>query len=298
MFQPAPSSPRTIQHNTKVFRADGKRLRASLRQRIHQDRRLAWKLLPLLLLLLVGLLSYGLNIKSTLGEMGDSLSRIGQITSFESPEMSVQPESSAPTPPSATKEVKPIIEPEAQQLDSDVVMELPPADIKVKEINEVEPLELDIKLDTSSIVDISELAIPEEMPKVEEAKPKKATKKPAPAAQLASNASSSTKASKSSLGSASSKAAGRISVSYKKAPQPPYPARMRASKTNGTVIVRIHVDAAGRPQSVHIKKGSGHDEFDDIAQSWILNHWLFNPAKENGHAVASVVTTSIHFVYG
>ncbi len=271
------------------FRADGKRLRMALRQRIRQDRRLAWQMLPFIIILFIAALGYGLNFDSRLGEMGIDLSRIGQVTSFESPIMEVQP---TPSPPIESKPSEAVVELEEQELSTSVEMESTLPDIKVQELDPIQAMELDFKVASSSIVDISELAVPEEMPEAEKEPTKKASKKTPPPAQLAS------KPSQSNLGQSASKAAGRISVSYKKAPQPPYPARMRAAKTNGTVIVRIQVDATGKPQSVSIKQGSGHAEFDDIARSWILHNWLFNPAQENGRAVASVVTTSIHFVYG
>ncbi len=289
MSYPASTKSANVSASRTGFRADGKRLRMALRQRVRQDRRLAWKMLPLLLILFVALLGYGLNFDSRLGEMGIDLSRIGQVTSFESPIMDVQP---TPSPPIESKPSEAVVELKEQELSTSVEMESTLPDIKVQELAPIQVMELDIKVESSSIVDISELAVPEEMPEAEKKTAQKASKKTPPPAQLAS------KPSQSNLGQSASKAAGRISVSYKKAPQPPYPARLRASKTNGTVIVRIQVDATGKPQSVSIKQGSGHAEFDDIARSWILHNWLFNPAQENGQSVASVVTTSIHFVYG
>ncbi len=289
MSYPASTKSANVSASRTGFRADGKRLRMALRQRVRQDRRLAWKMLPLLLILFVALLGYGLNFDSRLGELGIDLSRIGQVTSFESPIMDVQP---TPSPPIESKPSEAVVEQKEQELSTSVEMESTLPDIKVQELAPIQVMELDIKVESSSIVDISELAMPEEMPEAEKKPTPKASKKTTPPAQLASNPS------QSNLGQSASKAVGRISVSYKKAPQPPYPARLRASKTNGTVIVRIQVDATGKPQSVSIKQGSGHAEFDDIARSWILHNWLFNPAQENGQSVASVVTTSIHFVYG
>ncbi len=248
-------------------------------------------------------MSLAINTKSTLGEMGFDLSRLGQIVSFQSPDMNVE---SASTPPSEEKQAseKPedLVEPQPQELTSNVEMEIPTPPIKVSELAEIETMQLDMQVDAVPLVNLSEMAVPEvieEVAKPEQPKPKpKQVKKESSNTAIASNAAKASEVKKSSLGSSSSKAAGKISVSYKYAPQPPYPSRLRAAKTTGTVVVRIQVDSHGKPLSVSIKNSSGYDEFDDIARSWILNKWIFNPAQENGHAVASIVTTSIHFVYG
>ena len=85
---------------------------------------------------------------------------------------------------------------------------------------------------------------------------------------------------------------------YKRAPKPPYPADMRSSRIEGSVRLRIHVDAEGRPQLVEVLAGSGHSEFDSLARAWVLEHWEFEPARRDGVAVPGRVVTSVHFVLG
>lgn len=87
----------------------------------------------------------------------------------------------------------------------------------------------------------------------------------------------------------------RVRVSYLSAPKPPYPVSLRMSRSEGTVYVRIAVDAAGKPSQVEVVRSSGFYEMDGAARNWILAHWLFRPEKRGGRAVASVVSTSIHF---
>lgn len=272
-----------------------KRLRGALAQRIHEDRKLAWKMLPFILSLIVGALVSGLQIESQLGEGGDANAYQGQDASFSSPSMLVE----APPPPSKASPEKNILEDIAPELmeqavDPPVELTAVPIKIEIADSPAWDEVELDIPDQRSPIVNLDYLAQPEAQEVEPEPEPEPKAK---PKNAITSNSSRPSPASKSSIGASSSKAAGKVSVSYKYAPQPPYPTRMRASRTQGTVIVRIQVNAQGRPESVSIKKSSGHSEFDDTARSWILNKWSFSPAKEGDQAVASVVTTSIHFVY-
>jgi len=84
--------------------------------------------------------------------------------------------------------------------------------------------------------------------------------------------------------------------SYREAPEPPYPPTLRAERTEGTVRVRIAVDAQGKPTKVDITQSSGHREFDMTAREWILHRWHFNPAHRGGVPIAGVVSTSVRFV--
>lgn len=84
--------------------------------------------------------------------------------------------------------------------------------------------------------------------------------------------------------------------SYREAPAPPYPPALRAERTEGTVRVRIAVDANGKPTQVDIIQSSGHREFDMTAREWILHRWHFNPAHRGKLPIAGVVSTSIRFV--
>lgn len=87
----------------------------------------------------------------------------------------------------------------------------------------------------------------------------------------------------------------RVRVSYLSAPKPPYPVALRMARAEGSVGVRIAVSAEGKPTHVSVVRSSGYSEMDSTAVRWILEHWRFHPEKRGGHAVASTVTTSIHF---
>lgn len=83
---------------------------------------------------------------------------------------------------------------------------------------------------------------------------------------------------------------------YRSTPRPPYPPLLREQHIEGSVRVRILLDASGRPTAVDILTGSGHAAFDDTARRWILNHWTFYPAERDGKAIPGRVVTQIHFV--
>ena len=84
---------------------------------------------------------------------------------------------------------------------------------------------------------------------------------------------------------------------YRSAPRPPYPAAMRQSRVEGSVRLRIYLDAEGAPQRVDIIAGSGHTEFDTTAREWVLSHWRFTPARQGGRPVPGSVVTSVQFVF-
>ncbi len=95
--------------------------------------------------------------------------------------------------------------------------------------------------------------------------------------------------------SASAGLIAKTRPSYRSAPKPPFPPSLRSRQAEGTVRVRISVDSSGKPTEVSIVSSSGHHELDSTARNWILNRWSFFPATENGHAIASRVTTKIEF---
>ena len=82
---------------------------------------------------------------------------------------------------------------------------------------------------------------------------------------------------------------------YRSAPRPPFPAAMRQSRVEGSVRLRIFLDAEGVPQRVEIIIGSGHSEFDSTAREWVLRHWRFKPARQGSTPVPATVVTSVQF---
>ena len=78
------------------------------------------------------------------------------------------------------------------------------------------------------------------------------------------------------------------------APQPEYPAVMKATKRRGEVRVRIHIDTEGIPTAVDVIS-STHIAFAQAAQLCILKRWKFIPARKNGKPVPSIANITIHF---
>lgn len=85
-------------------------------------------------------------------------------------------------------------------------------------------------------------------------------------------------------------------AAYRLNPTPSYPPGLKAARIEGSVKVRILIDADGIPTAVEILNSSGHTEFDTAARNIILRQWRFIPACRNGLPVETSVTTGIEFV--
>lgn len=76
--------------------------------------------------------------------------------------------------------------------------------------------------------------------------------------------------------------------------QPAYPAAALRSREEGTVLLRVEVDAQGIPVAVDIESSSRSRELDRAARE-AVSQWTFRPAIENGRPVASTVTVPVDF---
>jgi protein TonB len=76
---------------------------------------------------------------------------------------------------------------------------------------------------------------------------------------------------------------------------PPYPPIARRIGAEGTVTLRLTVSAEGRVARAEVVTSSGRDELDQTARAWIVAHWAYKPALENGAAVASQVLATVTF---
>ena len=76
---------------------------------------------------------------------------------------------------------------------------------------------------------------------------------------------------------------------------PPYPPIARRIGAEGKVTLRLTVSVAGRVIKADVVTSSGRDELDETAQAWILAHWAYKPALENGVPVASLVLATVTF---
>jgi protein TonB len=78
-------------------------------------------------------------------------------------------------------------------------------------------------------------------------------------------------------------------------PNPLYPAPSRRAGQQGTVMVRVLVDIAGRPSQVSLQTSSGHTALDESALS-AVRAAQFRPYAEAGAAQAVWVIVPIRFV--
>jgi periplasmic protein TonB len=77
-------------------------------------------------------------------------------------------------------------------------------------------------------------------------------------------------------------------------PKPPYPSESRAAGEQGSVVLRVAVDATGRPTNVVLSRSSGHSRLDRAAQEGV-RRWRFKPKMINGVPCASSVDVPVRF---
>src|SRR5690606_32454384 len=58
---------------------------------------------------------------------------------------------------------------------------------------------------------------------------------------------------------------------------PRYPAVAMRRGLEGTVVLRVMIDASGVPEAVRIERSSGHRELDRAAREHVLAAWRFHP---------------------
>lgn len=78
------------------------------------------------------------------------------------------------------------------------------------------------------------------------------------------------------------------------APPPRYPRDAQRRGQQGTVLLRVHVDARGNPGDIDIVDGSGARSLDRAAVE-AVRRWRFAPAVRNGQPVAGSVQVPIDF---
>jgi protein TonB len=84
------------------------------------------------------------------------------------------------------------------------------------------------------------------------------------------------------------------SVEYVRAPPPVYPRESQRKREHGTVVLRVLVDALGRPAQIQIERSSGHDRLDTAARDAVAK-FLFRPYEVNGVAKPAQVLIPIGF---
>jgi periplasmic protein TonB len=76
--------------------------------------------------------------------------------------------------------------------------------------------------------------------------------------------------------------------------KPPYPASKIASEEEATLRLRLTIDERGRVIAVD-PVGPADREFLDAARRYMIAHWRYQPATEDGRAVASTLTVTLRF---
>ncbi|EGH14302.1 TonB, partial [Pseudomonas savastanoi pv. glycinea str. race 4] len=84
------------------------------------------------------------------------------------------------------------------------------------------------------------------------------------------------------------------SAGYLRNPAPEYPSLARRRGWEGTVLLRVHVLASGKPGEIQIQKSSGRDQLDDAALA-AVKRWSFVPAKQGDVAQDGWVSVPIDF---
>jgi protein TonB len=83
-------------------------------------------------------------------------------------------------------------------------------------------------------------------------------------------------------------------AAYLKNPPPAYPSLSRRRGEQGTVILRVFVNADGGAEKVLVRTSSGHERLDQAAHD-AVHQWRFVPARQGDQHVAAWVLVPIRF---
>jgi len=84
-------------------------------------------------------------------------------------------------------------------------------------------------------------------------------------------------------------------IAYETATPPAYPILALRAGVQGTVLLKVLVDASGKPVRVAIERSSGSRILDDAARQHILAAWRFHPAMRDGHAIEAWALVPVQF---
>lgn len=84
------------------------------------------------------------------------------------------------------------------------------------------------------------------------------------------------------------------SVEYLRAAPPVYPKESQRKREHGTVVLRVLVDADGRPAQIRVERSSGFERLDTAAREAVAK-FLFRPYEVNGIAQPAQVLIPIGF---
>jgi periplasmic protein TonB len=84
------------------------------------------------------------------------------------------------------------------------------------------------------------------------------------------------------------------SVEYVRAAPPVYPRESQRRHEHGTVVLRVLVDAEGRPAQIQVERSSGFERLDNAARDAVAK-FLFRPYEVNGIKQSAQVLIPIGF---
>jgi protein TonB len=76
--------------------------------------------------------------------------------------------------------------------------------------------------------------------------------------------------------------------------KPPYPASKLASEEEATLKLRLTIDDRGHVVAVE-PVGYSDREFLDAARRYIIAHWRYDPATEDGRPIATTTVITLRF---
>jgi protein TonB len=76
---------------------------------------------------------------------------------------------------------------------------------------------------------------------------------------------------------------------------PPYPPIARRLGAEGKVTLSLTVSGEGKVIAAEIVTSSGRDDMDQSAQQWIMAHWAYKPALDNGVPKVSQTLATVVF---
>jgi protein TonB len=76
---------------------------------------------------------------------------------------------------------------------------------------------------------------------------------------------------------------------------PPYPPLANKMSHQGTVLLQIVVTAQGDVASATVTNTSGFEELDQAAIAWVVAHWKYKPAIQNGLPIPSQTSAAVKF---
>ena len=77
------------------------------------------------------------------------------------------------------------------------------------------------------------------------------------------------------------------------APDPEYSEEARKAKYQGTVVLWLVVDAAGRPQQIRVQRALGMGLDEKAIEA--VKQWKFDPAKKDGQPVPVMINVEVNF---